>query len=543
MWTLYNTSVRELINLALTLERDAADKKYARYLISVYALDKTSEVPVRFLDDTIVNNLIQAGRLLEHVADRLRCETDEKSSADPTKLRLRFNILFDMQCSSAPNISQTRLLNAANNETPYRPHASDMIGPAPNQTQYRQQPPNTVSEVPGQPPRPQAPKTAGAVPTQGLHRCQSSSMMGVAPSQLPHLQALDMAVAAPSNPLHLPPVSSIAGAAPSQLPRLQVSNKAGPAPNQPLHLPPVSNMAGTAPDQFSTIPQSPNMVLEVPIQCSYGLQASHSTNAVPVTDSRGQAQTQPSNLGRSTQIINQEPGRPQSAKSENLAQDGSLILEKPHSASPAQVTHQNPGNLRNSDMFNGVSIKDFACKQTPVRLQSGNAITTDFSNRKRGGSQFSTLRNAASCINLTGEPTPNGPASQALNLESDRTQMAGMSHLFKEIVIPPQGMYGDPLDTEPNTPISPLGTSRGEHRPPGRFAGEVPAQGRAMPIHAGQENLTPDTTVVNETEGGGLQGVVQVQDIPKASKTRKRKRAGTEDTMPATRSRRPVRGR
>jgi hypothetical protein len=104
-------------------------------------------------------------------------------------------------------------------------------------------------------------------------------------------------------------------------------------------------------------------------------------------------------------------------------------------------------------------------------------------------------------------------------------------------------MNDDPLDTEPNTPIFIPDAALDEYELPGRSVRADLSQGRAMVIHAGQADLTPDTAVVNETAGRALQVDFQLQDIPRASKTRKRKRADTEDTIPAARSRRPVRGR
>jgi hypothetical protein len=132
-------------------------------------------------------------------------------------------------------------------------------------------------------------------------------------------------------------------------------------------------------------------------------------------------------------------------------------------------------------------------------------------------SEVSTSGDAAPVIDLTDEQTPDGPnmmkatlisGNQAPNLESHHTHMAGQARVLKEIVTSPQYMYNDPLDTEPNTPIPTSYAAPGEYVPPDRVA---------------RQALAPASAVVGETEEEALLLGVQVQDIPTASNTRKRK--------------------
>ncbi|KAL3440106.1 hypothetical protein BJX65DRAFT_315107 [Aspergillus insuetus] len=515
MRILYESRVRELMEHARGLKADTEDPLYTRHLISLLEKSSTGEErAIRLVDDIIIRNLIQVGDLLSDVIRRLESEA-KAHSADPMWLGLHFSTFSDRQ-HSATNMPQSHLLSAGNNKTPHGPDAEGTIGATPNQAQYRQHPPSTMGKIPSHLRGPEAAKMAEAALYQPLQRPQAFDMRFAAPIQLPPLQALDMDLVARNQALPIPRAPEMAGA----------------GPNRPPYVYPVSKTANSAPNQPVHIPRASDITLGVPVQSWNGPQPFDMAKATPVTINHGHGQLQSSNLGKSTQIIDQKRERPPSTNSVNIAQYGNWTRGKPHSVSPAQVTYQDQGELRSSDMLNAVSIKDFAYKQTPVRLQPCSTMRTDVFDQQ-GRSQLSTKANAAPTIDLTDENTPNGPKSQAPNRNPHQTQIAGKARILND----------DPLDTEPNTPIFTSDAALEEHELPGRSVREDLSQGRAMVIHAGQADLTPDTAVVNEAVGRALQVDVQLQDTPRASKTRKRKRAGTEDTMPAARSRRPVRGR
>jgi hypothetical protein len=122
-------------------------------------------------------------------------------------------------------------------------------------------------------------------------------------------------------------------------------------------------------------------------------------------------------------------------------------------------------------MLNAVSIKDFAYKQTPVRLQPCSTMPTDVFNQRRR-SQLSTSENAAPTIDLTDKHTLNSPRSQAPNQNPHQTQIAGKARILNEIVTSTQCMNDDPLDTEPNTPIFIPDVALDEYELPGRSVRE-----------------------------------------------------------------------
>jgi hypothetical protein len=343
MRVLYESRVHELMKHAQGIKADTEDPLYTRHLISLLEKSSTGEErAIRLVDDIIIRNLIQVGDLLSDVIRRLESEA-KAHSADPMWLGLHFSTFSDRQ-HSATNIPQSRLLSAGNNKTPHGPHAEGTIGAAPNQAQYRQHPPTTIGKTPSHLRGPEA------ALYQPLQRPQAFDMRSAAPIQLPPLQALDMAMVARNQALPIPRAPDMAGVGPNRAPYVSpVSEMANSAPNQPVH-----------------IPRASDTTLGVPVQSWNGPQPFDIAKAIPVTINHGHGQLQYSNLGESTQIIDQKRGRSASANSVNIAQSGNRTHGKPHSVRPPQVTYQDQGELRSSDMLDAVSIKDFAYKQTPA---------------------------------------------------------------------------------------------------------------------------------------------------------------------------------
>ncbi|KAL2831930.1 hypothetical protein BJY01DRAFT_254068 [Aspergillus pseudoustus] len=373
---------------------------------------------ISYVDDTVISNMIQAVQLLEVAADNLRRAAKE-ASADPMELNICFSPLSDRQHSLATNIQLAKscLVNTPNSETPHRPgpHASGVVGAAPDQTQYWAQPPG---------------------------------QQGAAPIQLPRLKALDMAVGAVDRLPHRPQAPNMAGTTPTQFwympqdPNLTldvpIQRSCGSLTSGTTNAAPVTGNKGQGQLQSSNLRKPTQKLRGRPRSANY---------VNPAQDgNRTREKPHSSGLVSPAQITHQTQGEQPTSDSVNavaiidFASKQTPVRVRSCSPMTTEISNQQQGRLEFSAVQNAASAIDLTRKQTPKGPDLMKAALTS--------------------------------GNQAPNQESHHTHMASNARILEGDVISPQCMYDDPLDTEPNTPNPTSDAAQREYMPPDRIVGE-----------------------------------------------------------------------